>query len=579
MSDMFGFVFGKVLNNKRILIVNILALLVITGLQFVLPQITQFIIDTVIPQKNMSLLIESVVGLLLSAVVLGLFNFLSSYYMSIMSQQAIYDLRNQLYQYILKLDTHFFESSKTGDLMVRLTNDIGNLQSLISANMLSMIGGIFTFIGVYVFIFIVNWQMALAVTVTFPMMFLIYRIFRTRIRSAFRRARLSQAEMSNQMQNTLTEISLIKSYTSEGIESERFASFADKNRQNMIAANKNQAIFSPLIMFVNYLGTAIVLSFGAYFVVKGDLKVGQLVAYISYVAMLQDPIRSFTMLLNQLQQSLVSYGRITEILKLTPQIKEAINPVAFPKIKSGINLKNVSFAYSETHKEDIHDATIKDVSFDIKFGKMTALVGRSGSGKTTITKLIDRLYDRQSGEILFDGVPIEKISINSLRQNIAIVSQDTFMIDGSIRDNIIYGNPTATNDEVWRVAKLAAIDGFITSLPDGMETQIGERGIKLSGGQKQRISIARALLKDAQIVILDEATASLDNESEKAIQHAMSQLLEERTSLVIAHRLSTIYNADNIVVLDNGKVVQQGNHEQLISQEGRYKELYEAQFS
>ncbi|WP_268913271.1 ABC transporter ATP-binding protein [Lentilactobacillus sp. SPB1-3] len=578
MGQMFKFVFSKVLKKRGILIANIIVLVLITGLQFVLPQITQYIIDKVIPSRNLGRLAQSIILLLVSAVILGGLNYFSTYYMSVMSQGAIYDLRNDLYDYILGLDTHFFESSKTGDLMVRLTNDISNLQSLISANMLSMVGGMFTFIGVYVFIFIVNWQMALAVTITFPLMFLIYRIFRKRIHDAFGRARLSQAQMSNQMQNTLTEISLIKSYTSEQIEENRFAKVADKNRQNLIQAAQNQAIFSPLINFVNYLGTAIVLLLGAYFVMNKQLMIGQMVAYITYVGMLQDPIRSFTMLLNQLQQSLVSFGRITEIMHLQPDIKESKDAIDFPELKKGISIKDVSFSYDESHKDNVHDATLHGVTFDVELGKMTALVGHSGSGKTTITKLIDRLYDIQDGDILFDDDPIKTLKIKSLRQNIAIVSQDVFMIDGTIRDNIMYGKSDATMDEVWRVAKLADIDTYINSLPDGMDTQIGERGVKLSGGQKQRISIARALLKDAQIIIMDEATASLDNESEKAIQHAMSMLIEERTSLVIAHRLSTIHSADKIVVLDDGNVVEQGTHDELIKKNGEYAKLYNAQF-
>lgn len=579
MREMFGFVFGKVLKRKTILIVNILALLVITGLQFVMPQITQFIIDKVIPSQNMNSLVLSIVILILSAIVLGLFTYFSTYYMSIMSQEAITDLRNELYDYTLRLDTHFFESSKTGDLMVRLTNDINNLQNLISANMLSMIGNLFTFVGVYVFIFIVNWQMAVAVSFTFPLMFLIYRVFRTRIRNAFRAARQSQAQMSNQMQNTLTEIALIKSYTSEEVESDRFNDYAQQNKQNMINANRNQAIFSPLINLVNYIGTAIVLLFGAYFVINHQLTIGELVAYISYVAMLQAPIRSFTMLLNQLQQSLVSYGRIFEILGLTPAITNHDNAIDFTPIKKEIRFDKVSFAYDVDPGNKLEsDATLHDVSFSIPFGKMTALVGHSGSGKTTITKLLERLYDIQDGKILFDDRPITDFKIHSLREHIALVSQDIFMIDGTIRDNIVYGRPGASDEDIWRVAEMADIADFIHGLKDGLDTQIGERGVKLSGGQKQRISIARALIKDAPIVILDEATANLDNESEKSIQHALAKLMQERTSLVIAHRLSTIHNADQIIVLDDGRVVEQGTHESLLKENGDYAKLYNAQF-
>ncbi|MGV0168476.1 ABC transporter ATP-binding protein [Furfurilactobacillus sp. WILCCON 0119] len=579
-GQMFRFVFGQVLNKKWLLGLNVVALAIISLLEFVIPQYEQFIIDHVIPHHDIGLLTEVVLGLLGTAIVLGVLNYVSTYYMGVLSQGAITNLRTDLYRYILRLDTHFFESSKTGDLMVRLTSDIGNLQSLISANMLSMVGSIVTFIFVWIYIFIINWQMAVAVTLTFPLMFLIYRVFRNRIHNAFRAARASQAQMSNQMQNTLTQIDLIKSYTNEELEQDRFSTFANKNKQDMINATQNQALFSPLIDFVNYLGVAIILALGAYFVIQRQLTVGQLVAYLTYVAMLQSPIRAFTQILNQLQQSLVSYGRVMDIMAMKPAIVSAPDAQAFPTIRQGIDLQQVSFTYQGD--DDQVKATVPavhDITFTIPFGKTTALVGHSGSGKTTLTKLIDRLYDLDSGDITFDGAPIKQLQIASLRKNIAIVSQDVYMLDGTIEENIRYGREDATTEELWNAATMADIADFIHGLPDGMQTQIGERGVKLSGGQKQRLSIARALLKDAQIVILDEATASLDNESEKTIQHALENLMQSRTSLVIAHRLSTIHNADQIIVMDDGRLVEHGTHEQLLAQNGAYAKLYNAQFN
>lgn len=578
LLEMFHFVFSKVLKKRWLLVLNIISLTVITLLQFVMPQIEQFIIDKVIPQKNYEWLAGAITLLLATAIVLGLFNYISTYYMTVMSQNAITDLRNQLYTYLIRLDTSFFESSKTGDLMTRLTSDINNLQSLISANMLSMIGNLFTFVGVLALIIYINWQMALAVSLTFPLMFIVYRVFRVRIRTAFLNARRSQARMSNQMQQTLTQIDLIKSFNSEDTEAERFDHYADTNRKDLISAGRNQAIFSPLIDGINTLGIAIVLALGAFFIMKGSLTVGKLVAYLSYVAMVQSPIQSFTRLLNQLQQSLVSYGRIQSIMAEKPRVLNAVDAKPFPKLQHGITLDKVNFTYEVSKQPSQHDATLKDVSFTIPYGKTTALVGRSGSGKTTITRLIDRFYDLDSGSITFDELPIKTIDISSLRQNIAIVSQDIFILDGSIRENILYGKPGASDTEVWQVAQLADLDAFIRELPKQLDTQVGERGVKLSGGQKQRLSIARALLKDAPVIILDEATASLDNESEKAIQHALNNLLQARTSLVIAHRLSTIHDADQIIVLENGRVVETGTHESLLRAGGAYQKLYDAQF-
>lgn len=575
---MFKFVFGKVLTRRWLLILNVLALTVITLLQFVVPQIEQYIIDKIIPQQNYAGLLWAIGGLLLTALVLGLFNYLSTYYMSVMSQNAITALRNQLYQYLLKLDTTFFESSKTGDLMTRLTSDINNLQSLISANMLNMVGNLFTFVGVLALIVYINWQMALAVSLTFPLMFLVYRVFRFRIRSAFLHARQSQARMSNQMQQTLTQIDLIKSFNSEQTEAGRFEKLADTNRNDMITAGRNQAIFSPLIDSLNYLGIAIVLLLGAYFIMKGHLTVGALVAYLSYVGMVQSPIQSFTRLLNQLQQASVSYGRIQSVLDVTPTIVNVAEPKPFPTLKTGIQLDDVTFTYPTTRGKDDPTVTLNDVSFQIPYGQTTALVGQSGSGKTTITRLIDRFYDLDSGQITFDGVPVTQIDLSGLRQHIAIVSQDIFILDGSIRDNVLYGRPEATDDDIWQVLTLADLAEFVRQLPDQLDTQVGERGVKLSGGQKQRLSIARALLKDAPVIILDEATASLDNQSEKAIQHALNNLLQSRTSLVIAHRLSTIHDADQIIVMADGRMVERGNHETLLAKNGTYTALYNAQF-
>lgn len=282
--------------------------------------------------------------------------------------------------------------------------------------------------------------------------------------------------------------------------------------------------------------------------------------------------------MNQLQQALVSYGRIQTILKETPTIVDDDDPVAFPDLKTGVALDKVNFSYDAKDNSKKDEPTLQDISFTIPYGKTTALVGHSGSGKTTITRLIDRFYDLQGGDITFDGVPIKKIKMADLRQHIAIVSQDVFILDGSIKDNILYGRPDATDDEVWHVIDMADLTTFVKQLPDQLDTQVGERGVKLSGGQKQRLSIARALLKDAPIIILDEATASLDNESEKAIQHALDNLLKSRTSLVIAHRLSTIHNADKIVVMAAGEVVEQGNHASLMALNGTYAGLYNAQF-
>jgi len=494
--------------------------------------------------------------------------------MQILSQRAITDLRIETYNYILKQDYAFFQDTKTGDLMVRLTSDISNLQMLISSNTFSIIGNIFTFIGVLTFLFFQNWHLALLVSITFPILFVTIRFFRSRIRESYSNVRYAQSKINNQLQSTLTEIELIKSYTSENSETDKFKAIANESNNYSLTATKWQAIFQPLITLINTAGTAIVLLFGSLFVMRGTMTIGDLVAYTAYVAMLQDPIRSFSMLMNVFQTAQVSYDRIKNILSYYPSILEIQDPVIFPNpLKTGISLQQVTFEYDVETKP-----ALNHVSLTIPSGKTTALVGRSGSGKSTITKLLTRMYDRSAGNITFDGIDIKDFNLSNLRQNIAVVSQDVTIVDGTIADNITYGTENVTQNHIWQAAQQADIADFIRQLPHQLNTEVGERGVKLSGGQKQRLSIARALLKNAPIVILDEATAALDNESEKAIQHALDNLMVAKTAVVIAHRLSTIHKADQIIVMNAGQVAEIGTHQSLLADNGIYRHLYDAQF-
>jgi len=574
IGEMIRFVFGSVLKRRGLVILNIFLLTSMAGLNFMVPQFTKNIIDHVLPQNNQYALYSNIFWLLITTLILGTITFFSTYMMQILSQRAITDLRIKTYNDILKQDYAFFQDTKTGDLMVRLTSDISNLQMLISSNTFSIIGNIFTFIGVLTFLFVQNWHLALLVSITFPILFVTIRFFRSRIRESYSNVRYAQSKINNQLQATLTEIELIKSYTSENSETDKFKAIANESNNYSLTATKWQAIFQPLITLINTIGIAIVLLFGSLFVMRGTMTVGDLVAYIAYVTMLQDPIRSFSMLMNVFQTAQVSYDRIKNILSYQPSILEVKEPVDFPNpLKTGITLQQVTFEYDvETNP------ALNHVSFTIPSGKTTALVGRSGSGKSTITKLLTRMYDRSAGDMTFDGIDIKQFNLSNLRQNIAVVSQDVTIVDGTIADNIAYGTENVTQNNIWQAAQQADIADFIRQLPHQLNTEVGERGVKLSGGQKQRLSIARALLKNAPIVILDEATAALDNESEKAIQHALDNLMVAKTAIVIAHRLSTIHKADQIIVMNAGQVAEIGTHQSLLADNGIYRHLYDAQF-
>ncbi|WEG73057.1 ABC transporter ATP-binding protein [Vagococcus intermedius] len=570
--EMLRFIFKRVWTQWPMLLLSLSSLLIIAGLEFSIPQVTQRIIDEVIPSKSVSQLSINIGLLLLFASLLSIFSYISTYVMSRISQTAIVELREDLYRHVLKQDFQFFETQKTGDLMTRFSGDIKTIQDLISPNTLKLVSNMLTFGFVMGFMLVKDWRLTLLISLTFPMLYLLNFYFSRHLRQAFRKVRQSTSKINNQLQASLTSILLIKNFATEDFETERFKKVNTENKENYLTAMGYQTMFAPSIDFVNYLGVAIVLGYGTLQVFQGELTVGNIIAYLAYLKLLQNPIRSFTQMVSRFQQSVVSYERIMELYEVEPTIIEPQQGLVLESLKEGAEFSGVSFGYQEDQ------VILDDVSFKLPEGEVTALVGSSGSGKTTVTRLLTRLYDPTSGQVLIDGKDIKNYTMSSLRHNIGIVSQDVELIDGSIRENILYGSLNATEEQLIQTIEAAKLTEFIEELPRGVETQVGERGIKLSGGQKQRIAIARVLLKDAPLLILDEATASLDNESERHIQMSLDNLLERKTSLVIAHRLSTIHNADTILVMDHGKIIEQGTHTELLSQNGRYASLYHSQF-
>ncbi|WP_080831838.1 ABC transporter ATP-binding protein [Cohnella massiliensis] len=572
IRNMLRYVYPHVRAQKGRIAIAFVCMLLIALLEFVIPQLTAYTIDRVIPERRSDQLILIAAAIVGTAVLLGAFNFASGYTMSAVGQRVVYDLRNQLYRHIQRMDLGFFDRNRTGDLMSRVTSDVNMLQQLVSSSMLSLLTDAFTFVAVACYMFYKDWLLTCIMLATFPFMTLATRKFGRRIRGASRKVQESVAEVNNHLQDSFSSIRLIKSFTTEDYEAVRFGAKSRANMEASVQAAGLRAVYEPLIDLLNYIGMDAVLLVGALQAIRGKLSVGEIVAFLAYLRLLQNPVRHFSRALNTVQQSSAAFERIQEMLRLVPEIRDKEGAIELPPIRGAVSFRHVDFAYGNGVP------VLRDFSLELAPGTMTALVGSSGAGKTTLAHLLARFYDPQGGEIAIDGYRLADVRIRSLRDQIGIVSQDVMLLNGTVRENIAYGKPGATDAEVEAAARSAAAHEFVAALPDGYESQIGERGVKLSGGQKQRLSIARALLRDPRLIILDEATSALDTESEQQIQEALSRLLAGRTSIVIAHRLSTIQRADRIVVLEAGAIVESGTHESLLRLNGRYRQLHDLQF-
>lgn len=563
---------SKIKQYWLLILLTCLTIAMIAVIEFLVPQLIQYTIDTVIPMAEPTMLVKVAVGFGVAALALALFSFISSYFLSILGQRAVYAIRNDLYTHLIDQDIEYFDRNRTGDLMSRLTNDVNALQKLISSDLLDIVTSIGVFIVISVYMFIENWQLTLALYLTFPFFILITKFFSKKIRSVYRHVQRSMAEMTNHVQDSLTSVRLMKSFTNEPVEAEKFQTNNKENMEANLNASYLSSMYSPLIEIVNSIGFAIVIVMGAYFAMQGEMTTGAIFAFIAYLRLVQKPITRVTKFIRELQQAAASYDRIMEVMNTEPTVKNNPHSAELPEIKGEVRYENVHFSYDGT------TPVLQNINLTLKPGKMTALVGSSGSGKSTLSNLLQRFYDPTEGTIKVDGTPLTDVTLESLRKQIVVVAQDIQLFSGTLKENIAYGFMEASEEQIIAAAKAANAHEFISQFPKGYDTQIGERGVKLSGGQKQRISIARALLKNPNLIVLDEATAALDTESEKLIQESLSTLLHDKTSLVIAHRLSTIRMADQIVVLEKGEIVECGTHDELIAKSGRYRELYDYQF-
>jgi subfamily B ATP-binding cassette protein MsbA len=556
---------------KRGLAAGICTIIAAGGTAY-LPFVIKDMVDQVLSEKNTTMLNWIVLSIVVVFVIRGIAYYGQSYLMNYVGQRVIIDIRKAVFEKLQRLSMSFYDKHKTGTIMSYVTNDVSALQSAMVDNVVEMITETVILVASIVMMIYLDWKLFLVTFATFPVVLFFIDSFGKRIRKSGSRIQEAAADITSVLQEVASSPRVIKSFVREGYEVERF----DKENMNNFRANMKYAQLSstltPTIEFVAAVGVSIILWYGGNSVINGSITAGSLVAFLTYAVNISNPIKRLSRVIGNIQKALAAAQRVFDVLDLPEVIKNAPDAKVLPKVKGDVRFNDVSFAYNE------NEEVLSHVSFEVKPGEMIAFVGPSGAGKSTVASLLPRFYDATNGSITIDGQDIRKVTLDSLREQVGIVPQETVLFNGSVYDNILYGRLDATREEVEAAAKAANAHDFIMQLPNGYETMLGDRGMNISGGQRQRISIARAILKNPQILILDEATSALDTESERVVQEALDRLMVGRTSFVIAHRLSTIKNADKIMVLEKGQLIEQGNHDELMAMDGLYAHLYKIQY-
>ena len=559
---------------KVLYVVAILSTLALTFVNLTAPKVLSAmtgVVERGVDDAALSTVMKLALALLVLYLLRVLFRFLSSYLTHKAAWYLVGDLRSRLYDKLQSLDLGFFHDKQTGDLMSRIVNDTRDFELLYAHMIPEMITNIVTFGGVLTILLTVNWRLALITCAPIPLILASGVVFAKIVRPFFRASQKCMGELNAQLQDSLSGLHEIQSFGQESYESGRVRVKNFEQVTAMLRALRASAVFHPSVEFLSSAGTVLVVFFGGFLAYRGQLSVEDIVAFVLYLSLFYAPVSGLANLLEGLQQSLAGAERVALILETPSAIQNAPDAKDLGKAEGGITFENVSFHYSNGIP------VLKNVSFDCKPGMMVALVGPTGVGKTTTTQLISRFYDPVEGRVLIDGKDIRGVTLESLRKNISPVLQDTFLFNGTIAENIGYAKPDATREEIEEAAKAANIHEDILAMPEQYETKVGERGLRLSGGQKQRVAIARAILRQSPIIVLDEATASVDVQTEKQIQKAIQNLSGQRTVVAIAHRLSTIRDADMILVIHEGRIAEQGTHAELLEQKGLYYKMHQAQ--
>jgi ATP-binding cassette, subfamily B, bacterial MsbA len=553
---------------RKSIVFAFLCLVVTSVITLVLPLIVRNMINVVVVEKNaaaLNSLTLDIIGVIAFQMVFGI---TQNYILGFVGNRMTADFRMDLFNHIQSLSLRFFQERRVGEIISRMSNDISVIQKALVSIPVAVLRQTITLVGGLAIVFYLNWKLSGLILIVLPPLMLFARIFGKRLRVLAGQVQDQLARTMVVLEEVFSSIKVVKSYNREAYEKKRFEEGIESAFDAEVKKVKISAFFGPFVLFLTFLVSALLIWYGGRQVMAGATTPGELAAFFLYAIIIAGPIGTFVRLYTQIQEALGAIRRVYEILGTRPLIVDPENPVVFDKIEGGIEFDQVSFGYNK------ETPVLKGVSFQVSPGEQVALVGPSGAGKSTVVQLVHRFFDVDSGAIRVDGHDIRETELKTFLNHVALVPQETLLFGGTIRENILYGKLDATDEELDRAARFANAYDFINNLDQGYDTVVGEKGVKLSGGERQRIAIARALLKNPKILILDEATSSLDNQSEMLIQDALENLMQGRTTLIIAHRLSTVHNADRIIVLDKGRVVETGNHKELMAHENLYYKLY-----